>query len=294
MKKFGTLFLFCVLFILVSYSGLIWADTQLPNIIIHYPKDPNNAYNEAALVSDGVKVEWETDKGGTYTVKMVDWLDPNNTDKALDPSVYEDPNRDNVFMDKVFVDPNIYGPSFTPFGDSNAVIQKKHLERCDDLDDTTERVCTEGVYIIGVFWDPNQESLINCCKLFTFKYDNTPPTMTKPRVTTGAQKLILEWDEAKDKLAGVAEYRIWHEKIAEGEDPNDAEFTANDYDTVTGKTEYTIDGVASDQLYKIGIAAIDYAGNESEKCIGDGTTKESKGLADLSGEKGGCFLMPLR
>ena len=164
----------------------------------------------------------------------------------------------------------------------------------------------EGTYTIEISWDPNRNPITKDTETypvqFTFLYDITPPSIpTILDVSSGNEKLRIQWAEATDILSGVAKYKIHWEPI---EDPNTAPFSDQYSTAIIDENNYTIKNANEQQYleyfisplvnyqqYRIAISSIDYADNESDRSIeGSGTPEPGRGLMDLLGEPGGCFL----
>lgn len=256
----------------------LWRSTKLPIITIASPRSeipslidktysyiyPLGAFNSEAQV----QVAWKTTRTGDYAIRLIQFKDPNN---SIGPP-----------------------PTFS-VSKQNAGKELKEYS-------TPLPAQKQGTYISEIAWDEAQSSLTGDQErypvLFSFIYDTEPPE-TIPIVTSvssGNKKLEVKWSNAHDKLSGVVKYRVWREKVSPETDANTITFTITNSYVQPGEkaNKYIISNLINGQRYAVAVSAIDAAGNEpaqpdkAKKSFG--TPELGRGLTDLVGEDGGCFV----
>ncbi len=261
----------------------LWKSSLLPIITINSPKPPLNAFHKGNL-----DIEWETTKGGYYQINLTEFKDPNGS---------SDPNIEAHFPHAI--DPNRNVPPASSLNTTRIIGPDLKIEGNEAL---------EGIYTIEIFWDldPNRNPITKDKETypvrFSFKYDTTDPSIPAIiDVSPGNEKLRIRWTEATDILSGVKGYYIHWEPL---EDPNIEAFSGPYNPVYVGGNNYTINQANGQQYleytisqlvnylnYRVAISAIDYANNESDKSLESfGTPEPGRGLMDLLGETGGCFL----
>ena len=256
----------------------LWRSTKLPIITIASPRSeipslidktysyvyPLGAFNSEAQV----KVAWKTTRTGVYTIRLIQFKDPNNSMGSPPAFSVSKQNAGNTLKE--------YGTSLPA--------QK------------------QGTYISEIAWDANQSSSSGAWDqerypvLFSFIYDTDPPE-TIPVVTSvspGNKKLEVKWSDAHDKLSGVVKYKVWWEKVSPETDANVIVFTKSYVQPGEKDNKYTISGLINGQKYAVAVSAIDAAENGPDQpdraTKSFGTPELGRGLTDLVGEDGGCFL----
>lgn len=264
----------------------LWKSSLLPIITITSPKPPLNAFHDGNL-----PIKWETTKGGYYQINLIEFKTPNE---------FKDPNINKYFPLCIYPNPN--APPATSL--NKICITSSVLE-------LGGKEALEGRYTMEISWDldPNRNPITKDKETypvrFSFKYDTTDPSIpTLIDVSAGNEKLRIRWTESIDIFSGVMGYNIHWEPI---EDPNIEAFSGPYNPVYVGESDYTINQANGQQYleytisqlvnylnYRIAVSAIDYANNESAKSLEFfGTPEPGRGLMDLLGETGGCFLNAL-
>jgi len=259
-----------------NHRVTLWRSTRLPIITIDSPRSEISSlidktypyvYPLGVFPSGAsVQITWKTTRTGKYTIRLVQFKDPNDT--VVSP------------------------PAFSVSGQNAA--------RALEAYSTTLPAQKQGTYIAEIAWDETQSSLDwdkeRYPVLFSFIYDTEPPEKSPVvvSVTPGDRKLDVKWSDAHDKLSGVARYKIWWEEVTPGTDANVIIFTHSGVQPSDKGNNYRISGLTNGHKYAVAVSAIDAAGNgpdQPDRATGSfGTPALGLGLTDLVGEDGGCFL----
>lgn len=245
----------------------LWKSSRLPIITLTSPQMyQTHPYAYFGAFQSKVQVGWRSTRSGEYVIRQVQLKDPNS---------------------RISQDPGF-------------VINKSNAEKLTTY--TTQPLPPDdrqGTYIAEIAWNKagDQERYP---VLFSFIYDTDKPEQL-PVVTSvesGSKKLRVKWAKAHDKLSGIAQYRVWWKQVPVGSDANTGTFSGQS-DLLDGsKYEHDISGLMNGRRYAVAVSARDTAGNESDPSditdLSFGTPQMGRGLTDLVGETGGCFVKNLQ
>lgn len=245
----------------------LWKSSQLPIITItSAPAEsyPSVSPSLGAFNSTSAEVRWTSTRAGDYMIHLLRFTDPNNR----------------------IEDPNISIPAKVAIREGTP---------------SSLNVQNEGTYLGEIAWDPNQSQSVEDQERypvrFSFICDTTDPNVPeKPSLSVRNERLDVTWIKPYDKLSGVKKYNVWWKEAPQGADANTIKFNYNDQNKIVdGETEIDISGLANGKRYAVAVSAIDTAGNESRRSRASFATPElGKGLMDLVGETGGCFIEIVR
>jgi hypothetical protein len=276
----------------------LWRSTKLPIITITsyradassqtdetYPYTYLGAFGPSDPNHKG-KLNLKSTKTGNYTVSLIQVKDPNDSISKY--------------------------PKFSDSSVNFRKVEVKDLSIESSTDLPTEQ---QGTYIGEIAWDANQNTILGTATndkdrypvLFSFVYDTDPPRApVVDEVTPRSKKLDVHWNGVSDNFSGVVKYLIKHKEVApemDANDPNSAIFTNNDGDEQPVQKDnndtytYTIRDLRNGKRYAVAVFAVDAAGNSAQSKPTEtsfGIPEPGRGLTDLVGETGGCFLETIR
>jgi len=255
MPKIAALAVVCVVCLLVGKPALAEIIVSIEEVT---PSDGNLSDGDVAVIN--WEIEATDGESGEYRVEVEGDGSPDSGDLVEDSSGQGDFSGDISGSTTVSAD--------------------------DDLDEG------DGDYVIYVIAVDDADSENYDFASTTLSLDNPPDAPEGLSVDIGDQKLFLSWDSHPDN--DIKKYYIYYD--------TDSGLEAGDYDgsgaddgsspiEIGDQDDYTMKGLENGVTYYIRIGVKDDTGNVSPlSAEKNGTPQTVSGLAELTGEEGGCFV----